>query len=317
MLDITSSITEAPFFDDVADAPDGTKAYWLTTEDGLRIRIGVFPGGDKGTILLFPGRTEYIEKYGRAAREFAARGYTTVAVDWRGQGLGARLLKDPNAGHVDHFPDYQNDVRAVMAAVKDLNVPKPLYLIGHSMGGCIGLRAVMEGLPVKAATFTAPMWGILVTPAMRPIAWSVSWLARHIGLGGKYTPGTEPVPYVMSAPFADNTLTRDRDMFDHMRSQLSQHPDLSLGGPSMQWLNEALREIVRMSAAPAPDLPTLCILGSNERIVDPERVKKRMEHWTKGELLIMPEAEHEVMMEREEIRNKVFDSATALFDANR
>ena len=31
---------EAPFFEDVADGPPGGAAHWLTTEDGLRIRVG-------------------------------------------------------------------------------------------------------------------------------------------------------------------------------------------------------------------------------------------------------------------------------------
>ncbi|WP_208351685.1 alpha/beta fold hydrolase [Pseudaestuariivita rosea] len=317
MLDIISEIVEAPLFDDIADAPEGSKAYWLTTQDGLRIRVGHFPGGDHGTILLFPGRTEYIEKYGLAGQEFAKRGYTTFVVDWRGQGLGARLLKDPNAGHVANFPDYQHDVRAVLKAAEELELPKPYFLIGHSMGGAIGLRAVYEGAPVKAAVFTAPMWGIQVTPALRPVAWSVTWLARYVGLGGKYTPSTKPVPYVLSADFDDNTLTRDREMFDHMRDQLNKHPDLCLGGPSMQWLNEALREINRLTARPAPDIPALCVVGSNERIVDPVRIKKRMEDWQNGEMLVVPDSEHEVMMERPDVRNHVFARTCALFDENR
>jgi len=44
----------------------------------------------KGTVLLFPGRTEYIEKYGPAAADFLARGFATVVIDWRGQGLADR-----------------------------------------------------------------------------------------------------------------------------------------------------------------------------------------------------------------------------------
>ncbi len=69
----------------------------------------------KGTVLLFPGRTEYIEKYGRAARDLYQRGFATLTVDWRGQGLADRMLEDARIGHVHYFTDYQKDVAAMIA----------------------------------------------------------------------------------------------------------------------------------------------------------------------------------------------------------
>ncbi|NHX27686.1 alpha/beta hydrolase, partial [Escherichia coli] len=123
-------MTPAPLFDDIADGPRDGRALWLRTSDGLRIRVATW-GGDratKGTVLLFPGRTEYAEKYGRAARDLQRRGYATVAVDWRGQGLADHLLDDPMRGHVSRFSDFQHDVAAVMAALPGLNLPGPLFL---------------------------------------------------------------------------------------------------------------------------------------------------------------------------------------------
>ena len=114
----------APFFAEIADAPEGGRAHWLVAEDGVRIRIGHWvPADAAGTVLLFPGRTEYIEKYGRAARDFATRGFAMAAVDWRGQGLADRLAGDVLSGHVDFFGDYQRDVRAVMAAA-EMEIPR-------------------------------------------------------------------------------------------------------------------------------------------------------------------------------------------------
>ena len=91
--------------------------------------------------MMFPGRTEYIEKYGDCAAEFTGRGFAFLAVDWRGQGLADRLLDDVRVGHVDQFTDYQHDVQATLDLAADLNLPKPWFVIGHSMGGAIGLRA--------------------------------------------------------------------------------------------------------------------------------------------------------------------------------
>ena len=52
--------------------------------------------------------------------------------------------------------------------------PNPAIMIAHSMGGCIGLRSLMRGLPFKAAAFSAPMWGILMAAWMRPLALALS-----------------------------------------------------------------------------------------------------------------------------------------------
>jgi lysophospholipase len=63
----------APYFDAIAHGPEGSSAYWVEATDGIRLRVGVFPTQKqaRGTILLFPGRTEYIEKYGKTAKAFA------------------------------------------------------------------------------------------------------------------------------------------------------------------------------------------------------------------------------------------------------
>ena len=68
-------MTEAPLFHDVADAPADGRAFWLHAADGVRLRVGLWRHeGAQGTVFLLPGRTEYIEKYGRAAADLRARG---------------------------------------------------------------------------------------------------------------------------------------------------------------------------------------------------------------------------------------------------
>ena len=107
----------APLFDDVAQGPEGGTAWWISASDGVRLRVGLWNRDAKGgTVLLFPGRTEYIEKYGRAAAHFADCGYATLVLDWRGQGLSDRLTTDAMAGHVHEFADYQRDVAAMVEA---------------------------------------------------------------------------------------------------------------------------------------------------------------------------------------------------------
>lgn len=308
---------KAPFLTELAHAPDGSCAYWIKASDGVRLRVGHFPSEQaKGTVLLFPGRTEYIEKYGKTAADLAASGYTTLAVDWRGQGLADRLLEDPMPGHVHQFSDYQLDVEAVLTAAEELDLPRPYHLLAHSMGGCIGLRSLINGLPVNSAVFSGPMWGIHLTTPMRSAAWVLSWGGKQLGLGHLSVPGSRGESYVLAADFEDNLLTTDREMFDLMRSQLTANPDLELGGPSLRWLNEALQECRELAAQDSPDVPCLTLLGTNERIVDIPRIESRMAKWPNGELVRVTDGEHEVLMDSPDTRDALTKQMVAHYDAH-
>ena len=307
---------DAPYFAEVAEAPAGGRAVWLSAADGVRIRAGFWPGvGAKGTVLLLPGRTEYLEKYGMAAVDLAARGYATATLDWRGQGLADRAFADRMVGHVEDFVEYQLDFEALVAGCNAAGMPKPYFMMAHSMGGCIGLRALLRGAPVRAAAFSAPMWGILIAAWMKPVAMILTSVSRWFSFDHHYAPGTGAKTYVVEAPFTGNTLTTDPVMWDYMKQQALAHPELSLGGPSLGWLKAALLECHALSLSPSPQLPVYCALGLAEKIVDTGPVHLRMANWPGADFDLVEGAEHEVMMERPQIRARFFDRATALFDA--
>lgn len=307
-------LSPAPLFTDVRPGPEAGAAHWADTSDGKRIRVGHWPlDGARGTVLLFPGRTEYIEKYGVTAGNLAARGLATLAIDWRGQGLSDRLIDDPQIGHVGAFSDYQKDVAAMMRAARTLSLPRPYFLLAHSMGGCIGLRAVMEGLSVQAAAFTGPMWDIHLSVPLRTVAQVLSNVMPHLGKGHALPPGRSRQAYVLDEDFDNNMLTTDKAMYDMMRDQLRAHPELALGGPSYLWLREAFAETKHLSGRAAPSLPALTWIGSRERIVGVSPIHKRMEGWKGGELIVVDGAEHEVLMEGDAIATPVFDGIEKLF----
>ncbi|ROU03338.1 alpha/beta hydrolase [Histidinibacterium lentulum] len=304
----------APLFTEVADAPPGGAAHWVTAPDGLRLRVGHWPHPRaRGTVLIFPGRTEYIEKYGRDAGALAERGYAAAAIDWRGQGISARMQPDRLLGHVNRFADYQADADALMAYAEAVGLPRPYLLLAHSMGGCIGLRALMRGYATPRAVFSAPMWGIRMQALKRSAAWGLSALSKPLRFSHLLAPGQSSAPYVLGADPADNTLTTDPDMLAWMKHQIERHTDLALGGPSLHWLHEALSETRALARMPAPEVPTLTFLGSEEAIVDPARITARMARWPGGRLVTLEGAQHEVLMETPAIRTKVLDAIAAHF----
>ncbi|TNJ41772.1 alpha/beta hydrolase [Phaeobacter sp. B1627] len=321
-----TSAAAAPFHADIAQGPDGGAAHWLTTADGLRIRAGHWrPAGQTtgkasgqaaGTILLFPGRTEYVEKYGPIAREMGARGFAVLAVDWRGQGLADRALSDRRLGHVADFGEFQQDVAALCAHAEALDLPKPWFLLGHSMGGAIGLRSLYEGLPVQACVFTAPMWGIRIPFALRPVAGILTKFGAALGQSHRLVPTTTIEQYVQVSPFEDNTLTNDAEMYAFLQMQMEAQPDLALGGPTVQWLGAAMRECKSLASKASPDLPCLTFLGDSEQIVSTEAVHARMARWPAGRLDLVAQAQHEILIERPQTRSRVYDSIADHFAAH-
>lgn len=306
----------APYHADIADGPGDARCLWVRTADARRLRLGVFDrAGARGTVLVLPGRTEYIEKYAPLAAEFGRRGYAAAALDWRGQGLSDRQLPGrPMVGHVRRFTNYQFDLAAMTEAAAALRLPRPWYMLAHSMGGAIGLRALCEGMGVAAAVFSAPMWDILLPPpAGRLRATVVAGAARLVGLADLPVPGTSRRNYLADAAFDGNALTTDRATWDWMRTQIAAHPDLGLGGPSLLWLSEALLEVARLRALPSPDVPCLTVLGTDETIVDPAAIRGRMGRWPRGSLSLYEGARHEIPMEAPVFRARFYDEADALF----
>lgn len=308
----------APYRADLAEGPDDVEAVWVTASDDARLRVAIWhSSGGKGTILLFPGRTEYIEKYGRVARELTSAGYTVATIDWRGQGFSDRLADDRLLGHVLLFGDYQRDVAALLQVVHRLAAPAPFHLLAHSMGGAIGLRALIEGLPVSHVVFAAPMWGILMTPRQRRLAGILPTLARLARQHTRYTPGSRPIVYDPAIGFTENPLTGDPDHFAYLSRQLQGEEQFLLSGPSLHWLGEALAECRRLHALPRPGLPVLTRVGTEEAIVSVPDIERMHDGWDQAGLRIVEGARHELMMETADIRRPFLDETLSFFEAGR
>lgn len=78
--------------------PNGAAPGSFRTRDGYKIRYALWPRtSDKrlGTVCLFGGRGEFIEKYFETITDLRRRGFAVAIMDWRGQGGSDRLLKNP------------------------------------------------------------------------------------------------------------------------------------------------------------------------------------------------------------------------------
>lgn len=297
-------MTPAPFNTLPGDPLPLARAFWLRADDGLRLRAAHWAaGGASGSVLLFPGRTEYAEKYNRLAMDLNAVGLDVLTLDWRGQGMSDRILPDPRPGHVGRFADYQRDVVELLVAAQDLNLPQPWHLLAHSMGGAIGLAALHDGLPVRSAVFSAPMWGLNLSNLMTRLARGMIAVSRRTGRHHGIAPGSGGLdPFVLKQGFIDNLLTGDGFAWGRYVAEAAAWPEHTIGGVTYHWLSQALDECSRLAALPPLPLPILVGLGSQEKIVSPEAIRARVASWPGAELLDLPDSRHEPMMERPAIR---------------
>src|SRR5262245_41614258 len=99
--------------------PEGAITGMLRTSDGVALRYARWaaPPGRKGTVCLFQGRAEFIEKYFESVRELLARGFAVVTLDWRGQGFSDRALADTHKGHITDFDEYGIDLQTLMQEI--------------------------------------------------------------------------------------------------------------------------------------------------------------------------------------------------------
>jgi lysophospholipase len=309
-----TTVDTPPFRAEIADAPQGGEFAWRHADDGVRLRLGLWRARDaRGTVLLFPGRTEYLEKYGRVVGELTSAGWSVASLDWRGQGLSDRLDGDTRLGHVADFIDYQRDVAVLSDWLRETDLPGPRVMLAHSMGGCIGLRALVNGLAVERAVFSAPMWGIQMPTYMRPLTYMVPPIARFLRKENTFAPGTKPVNYITETGFPDNMLTTCPETYGWLGEHAAFAPEFALGGPSVQWVGSAIRELGRLFSEARPNVPCLTFVGTLEQIVSIEAIERYHASWPAGELRVVAGAKHEMMMETPVIRDRFMSDSLDFF----
>src|SRR5215471_18783687 len=174
--------------------PEGAVVGVLKTSDGISIRFSRWPPplGCRGTVCVFQGRTEFIEKYFEVARDLHARGFAVATLDWRGQGLSDRILREPSKGHVSSFAKYGIDLEAFMRQVVLPDCPPPLFGLANSMGAAILMRAVAQGHRwFERLVLCAPMIKLTNVPLL-PAVPALIRTMRIAGFGSAFVPGGGP-----------------------------------------------------------------------------------------------------------------------------
>lgn len=295
--------------------PDDVVSGTITASDGVSLRFARWapPPGRKGTVCVFTGRSEQIEKYFETVRDLRDRGFAVAMIDWRGQGGSQRGLRDPRKGYVRRFSDFERDVEALYKEVVLPDCPPPYFALAHSMGGAILMRVAHSGKQwFERIVLSAPM----IDLPGRTTSWPVRALLmamRGVGLGGNYVPGGSDV-LVGTEPFDGNPLTSDPVRYARNAAIIDEAPELGLAAPTVAWADTAFRAMHGFREINYPAqvrVPVLMVAAGADSIVSTPAIEEFAHHLRVGSHLVIPGARHEILQEQDRYRAQFW----AAFDA--
>jgi lysophospholipase len=297
--------------------PDGAIVGTVVAADGIRLRFARWRAAGRrtqGTVCLLQGRGESIEKYFETITDLRKRGFAVATFDWRGQGGSERRLRDATKAHVDSFAEYDRDLEAFVQQVILPDCAPPYFCLAHSTGGLMALRAAHDSHSRFARMVVlAPLIDFGPTRPPPPFP---SWIAATmtaIGLGEISAPG-QAAETMLNIPFEGNRLTADPGRFRRNFQLAQQLPQVFVAGPTFGWLYAAFRamgEAMEPAYAGEIRVPTLTIVGALDRVVSVTAVERFASEMRAGGQVVIRGAEHELLMERDVIREQVL----AAFDA--
>ncbi|MBC8048871.1 MAG: alpha/beta hydrolase [Chitinophagales bacterium] len=297
--------------------PSGARVSAFTAKDGAKIRYALWNTTATqrlGTICLFGGRTEFIEKYFETITDLRRRGFAVATMDWRGQGGSSRLLSNPMKGHVESFAEFDDDLRQFMTEVVLADCPSPYYGFAHSMGGHIILRSAQTKVCwFDRIILSAPMIALAPESTRIPAIGFVSEAATLLGLSDFFVPGGKS-DSSRRETFEDNTVTSDRLRFERSKDVLEAAPRLALGSPTIGWVAAAQRSIAEINALTFINgikVPTLILAAGNDEVVSTPAIEVFASRLKTCTRIVIAGARHEILQERDDLRDQFW----AAFDA--
>lgn len=284
--------------------PPGAACVSVLTRDKVHLRaMRVLPEGARGTFVLLCGRGDFMERYFETTRDLLNRGFAVVAMDMRGQGGSERASADPYRDVVKNFTEFDEDLRALMDSVVLPACPPPYYGLGHSTGGHVLLRNLRNKGWFSKAVLVSPLIGIDYGAWPAPAVSLLVALASLTRQGAMFLPGVRKRPFGR-ADFPRNPLTSDLQRWNRDSGTLEEVPHLGLGGPTFAWLRAARRSMAEIGRMKKPTAPVLIIAAGADRIVSNQATRRAARRIPGIALTFIPDARHEIMNERDEIRRQ-------------
>ena len=296
-------------------APENVVTGTIRTPDGAELRFARWspPAGRKGTVCVFQGRGEQIEKYFETVRDLRDRGFAVAMIDFRGQGHSSRRLRDPRKGYVRDFADFEIDVETFVQQVVLPDCPPPFFALAHSMGGTVLLRVAHAGKRwFDRMVLSAPMIDLPGRTTSLPVRALLKTM-RLLGQGGRYVPGGSDRLTGLE-PFINNPLTSDPVRYARNAAILEEDPTLGLASPTVAWADTAFSAMHTFKRVNYPSQirqPILMLAASNDTVVSTAAIEEFAYHLRAGSHLVIAGSKHEILQEQDRYRSQFW----AAFDA--
>ncbi len=270
---------------------------------------------EKAVVVVLTGRTEPVRKFAELLEELQQAGFSTFAMDHRGQGASGRMLPNPQKGYVASFDDYVTDVHTFITTVVKPATDKKVLLVAHSMGGAVAVLAA-DRFPddVAGMVLSSPMLEIDTGAFPAPIASTLGAAACGASDGSAYAIGSGD--FQPETDLEKSTVTKSPQRFEWKRLLFTESPELRLGGLTWRWICESLtassyaEQLGRFSTT-----PTLILQAGKDSIVKPGGQKRFCDASQACQLTVIEEALHEHYAERDALRNQAVERTLKFLEA--
>jgi alpha-beta hydrolase superfamily lysophospholipase len=205
-------------------------------------------GEPRAALLIVHGLAEHSGRYGNVVNHFVPLGYAVYGIDHFGHGKS-----DGTRVYVKRFDDYTNTLKVYFDKIRGSQPGKPIFLVGHSMGGLITAMYLLDHqAELAGAVLSGPAVKIpeYVTPFILFMGKMLSALIPKYGL----------------LPLDANGVSRDPDVVQAYVSD----PLVYRGKATARLAAEMLKAMQTITAQAARiTLPILILQGSADRLVNP------------------------------------------------
>lgn len=220
-------------------------------------------------------------------------------------------------GHIDDYATWVDDLALLWARWKT-ETPGPHFLVGHSMGGHLVLRAVAEGrVDPDGIILAAPLLGFAASVLPVPLMHLVAKLMTRIGDPRRPAWKWSDKPGVPPDSRA-GLLTHDAERYQDELFWRDARPELVTGPGSWGWVERgyaSMRKLAAPAMLEAVQTPVLILGAENDKLVAFAPIAAAAARLPNCELVRFgKESHHEILREADGIRLRALAACDAFLD---
>jgi acylglycerol lipase len=130
----------------------------------------------RAIIAIVHGYAEHSDRYIHVAKNLVEQGFAVHSFDLQGHGKSGG-----DRCYVDAFSDYLTDLDRFLTEIRQQHPEQELFLLGHSLGGAISLRYILDYQPdISGLILSAPFLGSRAEDFPAPVVAFIRLLSQFL-----------------------------------------------------------------------------------------------------------------------------------------